>query len=179
MSKLPIHKVFISYHHANDQEYKSTLLDLNTQLKIFIDRSVDTGNIDTNLPDETIRMRIRDEYLRDSTVTILLVGKETASRKHIDWELYSSMIDGKINKKSGIVVVQLPSIDRDYFTVAHGDIEKKQIYPDIDTWYNVESRSEYEKRYPYLPPRMIDQLLAKDAKVSVTHDLPPYNRTIS
>lgn len=168
MTTFPVHKVFISYHHANDQAYKKILLDLNEQFNVFIDKSVDTGDIDPNLSDESIRVKIRDEYLRDSTVTILLVGTETAGRKHVDWELYSSMIDGQINKKSGIVVIQLPSTNPKYFTAAHGDTEKKQVYPKVSNWCTVDSRSEYERRYPYLPARMIDQLLAKAAKVSVT-----------
>lgn len=168
MSELSKHKVFISYHHANDQEYKVALLDLNKRLGVFIDESVDTADIDPNLPDETIRIKIRDEYLRDSSVTMLLVGTETAKRKHIDWELYSSMIAGQVNKKSGLVVIQLPSTNPQHFTAAHGDDEKKQLYPEIGSWCSIDSRSEYERRYPYLPARIIDQLLAKGAKVSVT-----------
>lgn len=68
------HKVFISYHHANDQLYKEELLRLNKLHDIFIDSSVDTGDIDENLNDNRIREVIRDEYLKDSSVTILLVG---------------------------------------------------------------------------------------------------------
>ena len=168
MSEFPKHKVFISYHHANDGNYKAALLDINERVGVFIDESVDTGDIDPDLPDETIRVKIRDEYLRDSSVTILLVGIETAKRKHIDWELYSSMIDGQVNKKSGLVVIQLPSINPQHFTAAYGDDEKKRLYPEIDSWCSIDSRSEYERRYPYLPARIIDQLLAKGAKVSVT-----------
>ncbi len=168
MAIFPVHKVFISYHHANDQEYKASLLSLNARYGVFIDNSVDTGDIDPNLSNESIRAKIRDSYLRDSTVTILLVGTETARRKHVDWELYSSMIDGQINKKSGIVVVQLPSTNPKHFTAAHGDVEKKQLYPEVSSWCSIDSRSEYERRYPFLPARMIDQLLAKSAKVSVT-----------
>ena len=168
MANLPAHRVFISYHHKNDQEYKKTLLNINERLGIFIDMSVDTGEIDPDLPSETIRKKIRDEYLRDSTVTILLVGTETAGRKHIDWELYSSMINGRINKKSGIVVVQLPSTTPQHFTAAHGENEKSKLYPEVSSWCSIDTRSEYERRYPYLPARMIDQLLSKNTKVSVT-----------
>ena len=78
------------------------------------------------------------------------------------------MIDGQVNKKSGIVVVQLPSTNPQHFTAAHGDIEKRQLYPEIGDWCSIDSRAEYEQRYPYLPDRILDQLLAKDAKVSVT-----------
>ena len=104
------HKVFISYHHANDQCYKQKLLRFNEKYGIFIDKSVDTGDIDELLPDQIIREEIRDDYLQDSTVTILLLGKETKHRKHIDWEIYSSMYDGKVNKRSGILVINLPMI---------------------------------------------------------------------
>jgi hypothetical protein len=66
-----MHRVFISYHHANDQHYKESLLSLNEQYKIFIDGSVETGDISDDLDDQTIREKIRDEYLRDTSVTIL------------------------------------------------------------------------------------------------------------
>jgi len=120
------HKVFISYHHKNDQAYKEALLEANKEYELFIDASIDTGDIDDDLPDETIRQLIRDDYLRDSTVTILLVGIETKKRKHIDWEIYSSMYNGKVNKQSGILVINLPSTRCTTFTVAHGEDEKKK-----------------------------------------------------
>ncbi len=101
-----MHKAFISYHHASDQMYKQALLDINRQHSLFLDASVDTDDIDEDLDDQAIRRIIRDEYLRDSTVTILLVGTETRQRKHIDWEIYSSMYDGAVNKKSGVLVVR-------------------------------------------------------------------------
>ena len=45
------HKVFISYHHDNDQWAKEKLLELNSKYDIFIDRSVDTGDISDDLSD--------------------------------------------------------------------------------------------------------------------------------
>lgn len=162
------HKVFISYHHANDQWYKNELLRLNRICEIFIDSSVDTGDIDDNLPDDRIREIIRDEYLRDSTVTILLVGVETKNRKHIDWELYSSMYDGKVNKKSGVLIINLPSTNCTYYTASH-EGEKEKVYPENTSWMTIDDRAEYERRYPYLPARIIDNLLKSDAKVSVVN----------
>ena len=76
-----MHKVFISYHHANDQVYKECLVRLGENHEIFIDRSVDTGDISDKLSDEAIREKIRDEYLRDSTVTIVLVGPRNEKTK--------------------------------------------------------------------------------------------------
>jgi len=168
MATYPVHRVFISYHHAIDEDYKATLVRLNEGLGVFADYSVDTGDIDPELPPQAIRRKIRDEYLRESSVTVLLVGTGTTGRKHVDWEVYSSMIDGQINKKSGLVVVQLPSTNPQHFTAAHGDIEKRQLYPETQHWCSIKTRSEFEQRYPYLPARIIDQLLAEKAKVSVT-----------
>lgn len=164
-----MHKVFISYHHANDQYYKEELLRLNQAYPMFIDGSVDTGDISDDLDDQAIRQKIRDEYLSDTTVTILLVGTETKNRKHVDWELYSSMFDGKVNKKSAVIVITLPSTGCTYYTTAHGDKEKQRLYPNNSSWMTIDSREEYEKRYPYLPDRIIDNLVTKKAKISVTN----------
>ena len=83
------HRVFISYHHDNDQGHKNALVKWANENDIFVDWSVDTGDISDDLTDQQIREKIRDEYLRDSTVTIVLVGTETKNRKHVDWEIYS------------------------------------------------------------------------------------------
>ena len=91
-------KVFISYHHANDQWAKDELQRWAATYGLFEDVSVNTADVDDNLPTERIRCKIRDEYLRDSTVTIVLVGTETKGRKHVDWEIYSSMRDGAMGK---------------------------------------------------------------------------------
>ncbi len=163
-----MHKVFISYHHKNDQFYKDRLIELNKLNPIFIDGSVDTGDISDDLDDYSIREKIRDEYLRDSTVTIVLVGTETKRRKHVDWEIYSSMHDGKVNKKSGILIINLPSVHCTYYTATH-EGEKEKLYPGISSWITISNRSEFEARYPYMPDRIIDNLLKKEAKISVVN----------
>lgn len=160
------HKVFISYHHDNDQEYKNELLRFNQFYDIFIDGSVDTADIDENLDDETIRTVIRDEYLGNTTVTLLLVGSETRKRKHIDWELYSSMLDGSVNKKSGILVVQLPGYG-DLVYASHGEVEKK-LYSGFN-WTPVNSHADFKQRHPYVPARIIDNLETGSAMISVTN----------
>lgn len=162
-----MHKVFISYYHDKDQPYKEALVTFGEQNQIFIDRSVDTGNISDDLSDQRIREIIRDEYLRDSTVTIVLVGSETKRRKHVDWEIYSSMYDGAINKKSGILAIELPSTNGNLVFAAHGQSEKA-LYPDITSWTPITTRAEFERRHPCMPDRLIDNLVKPEAKISVT-----------
>lgn len=161
-----MHKVFISFHHANDQWYKDELVKLGKRNKVFIDGSVDMGEIPDNWDAQHIREYIRDNHLKDTTVTILLVGTETKNRKHIDWELFSSMYDGKVNKKSGILVINIPSVCCQYHTLCTKE-EKEAILPNQKTWIGINNRAEYERRYPYMPARIIDNLLKKGVSISV------------
>lgn len=162
-----MHRVFVSFYHRDDQFYKDHLVKWAKENDVFIDGSVDTGDIPDDWDDQKIRETIRDEYLKDTSVTILLVGPNTKHRKHVDWEIYSSMHDGKKNRKSGIIVVMLPETHCDLCHIPYAN-EKSQIYPEITNWVNVDSRSEYERRYPDMPERIIDNLLKDGVKISVT-----------
>ena len=161
-----MHKVFVSFHHANDQWYKDELVKWGTENNVFIDGSVDMGEIPDNWDAQHIREYIRDNHLKDTTVTILLVGTETKNRKHIDWELFSSMYDGKVNKKSGILVINLPSVCCQYHTLCTKE-EKEAILPNQKTWISINDRYEFDRRYPYMPARIIDNLLKKGVSISV------------
>lgn len=173
-----MHKVFISYHHANDQWYKEELIRWGEQHGVFIDDSVHSGDIPDEWDDEKIRVEIRDNYLRTTTVTILLVGTQTWARKHVDWELYSSMRDSEKNPKSGIVVVMLPSTGCTHVYAGHAG-EKTEVFTHIPAngWGPVSTKEQCDKDYPYLPERIIDQILSPDAKVSIINwsDFYPYN----
>lgn len=154
-----MHRVFVSFYHRDDQRYKDALVKWAKEHEVFIDGSVDIGDIPDEWNDQKIRETIRDEYLRDTSVTILLVGPNTRHRKHVDWEIYSSMYDGKKNKRSGIIVVMLPETNCDGCHIPYTN-EKSQIYPEITNWVKVDSRNEYEQRYPDMPERIIDNLMA-------------------
>ncbi len=160
-------KAFVSYHHGNDQYFREHLAMLGQTYGAFQDVSVEVGDIDDTLPSETIRRIIRDQYLRDSEVTIILCGTETRFRKHIDWELKSSMIDGRINRKSGILVIDLPTTSS---TSWHCGLpnEKAVIYPDYEgSWMSPSQKSEYRARYPDIPDRIIDNLMTVQVSMSV------------
>lgn len=79
------HKVFVSYHHANDQDYRNYFEGLFANIyDIMVSKSVQIGDIDPYTPTDRIRQIIRDKYLHDSTVTVVLIGCETWKRKHVD-----------------------------------------------------------------------------------------------
>ena len=136
MKEIPRHKVFISYYHKEDQEYKNRLVQaLGSKA---IDKSVSPGDIhDTNLPLDEIRRRIRDDHIADAVVTIVLIGCCTWQRKHVDWEISASIIDRRNNERCGLVGILLPT---------HPDYNKKP-----------------EDRNPRLiPPRLASNIKDKD-----------------
>ena len=101
------HKVFISYHHKLDELYKKKFCsELGTDI---VDRSVEDGDIDSRLPTDTVRQKIRDNFIADATVTVVLIGKCTWQRKHVDWEIGSSLRDTKNNSRCGLLGILLPS----------------------------------------------------------------------
>ena len=105
-SNIPRHRVFISYHDE-DREYKDRFV--RNMGESIIDESVQVSDIDdTNLQVDTIRQRIRDDYIADATVTIVLVGPCTWQRKHVDWEIGSSLRDTKNNSRCGLLGILLP-----------------------------------------------------------------------
>lgn len=46
--------------------------------------------IDSTDPDYVMR-RIRELYIRDSTVTLVMLGKCTWGRRYVDWEIQASL----------------------------------------------------------------------------------------
>ena len=102
----PRHNVFISFHEQ-DIRYKEAFVRMMGRR--IVDRSVDTGNIDdTGVKTDTVRQKIRDEYIRDATVTIVLIGPCTWQRKHVDWEIGSSLRDTRLNSRCGLMGILLP-----------------------------------------------------------------------
>ena len=168
-------KAFISYHHKNDQPYREHLSYLANVCGAFDDQSVEVGEIDESYPSQSIRRFIRDNYLRDTEVTILLCGTETRFRKHVDWELKSSMIDGAINCRSGILVIDLPTT-RSTSCYASLPNEKQVIYPDyLGNWVHVDNKADYFLLYPDMPERIIDNLANSEVKLSVV----PWERIVN
>lgn len=159
------HKVFISYYHDDDQLYKDEIIKWNKIYNLFDDYSVNDGDIDdTYLTDEEIRVKIRDEYIKDATVLILLCGCNTKYRKFIDWELHAAMYDTEKNPKMGILVVNLPSCRNNIRAVE--DREKEIVASNITKWTSFTKRSEYEYAYPDLPSRLIDSLVTKHSDIT-------------
>lgn len=130
------HKVFISYYHADDQSYKEKFEQLFGD--IFINKSVGVGEIDDDLSDGYIKRLIQEGYITDTSVLVVLVGKNTHKRKHVDWEI-SAALSKKAGGYSGLIGLCLPDHP------AYG-------------------KDEYSKED--VPPRLVDNLISGYAKLS-------------
>ncbi|MDU3123999.1 MAG: TIR domain-containing protein, partial [Acinetobacter baumannii] len=85
-----MHKTFLSYHHANEQDLKDSIIETYGG-ESFIDKSVSDGDISTDVSEEYIMRKIREEYLADTTVTVVLIGRETAQRPFVNSEIQASL----------------------------------------------------------------------------------------
>ena len=107
MYQVPRHRVFVSFHQEDDV-YKDWFVQMMDD--DFVDESVGDGDIDDdNLATDMIRRIIRDDYIRDATVTVVLVGPCTWQRKHVDWEIGSSLRSTKRNSRCGLLGILLPN----------------------------------------------------------------------
>lgn len=138
------HKVFVSYHHSNDQQKADYLRkaygDNNTLLDSSLDKAYKCS------PDDKILAAIRKNHLKDSTVTIVLIGSETANRKWIDWEICASLRPYGSRSRNGLLGIYLPTagetparlqdnIDSGYAVTMKWENISRQLQSKIDEAY--------------------------------------------
>lgn len=106
------HRVFISFHHDDQDEVDDFVETFDHERKIFIARALGIG-ISQDIIDSTdtdyVMQRIRTLYLKDSTVTIVLIGKCTWARRYVDWEIQASLRHGATVTPNGLLGIKLPS----------------------------------------------------------------------
>lgn len=166
---IPKHKVFISYYHEDDQNYKNAPLRANEWYDIFDDYSVHENDVDdTGLTDEQVRRIIRDDYIQDASVLILLCGQNIKRRKHIDWEIHAAMYDSDVNPKMGILVINLPSISGKQKMLACGNDEEQVMGNALTVWTPIQKDIAYiEHDYPYLPDRIVANIARNNVSISI------------
>ena len=101
---------FVSYHDADFSEVESFIRQFGGE---FIPRCVGVAEHDRfvgSLDETYIKSRIAQENLSDSTVTIVLLGRETWHQKFVDWEIAASLEEGVVRRRNGILVMPLPSM---------------------------------------------------------------------
>ena len=142
------HKAFISYHHNDQDEVEEFIETFDHERKVFITRGVGV-DIEQDIIDsdntDYVMQRIRELYLKDSTVTIVLMGKCTWARRYVDWEIQASLRHGETVTANGLLGIRLNSF------------KKSSYYPDRLN-KNLKQDAEQEDCYA----RAIDYPVRKD-----------------
>ena len=95
-------KVFISYHHGNDQIYYDEFTRLfHYQYEAIRDNSLDRI-IESN-DTEYVMRQIREQHINGTSCTIVLIGEKSHERKYLDWEIKATL-----DKCHGLVGLVLP-----------------------------------------------------------------------
>lgn len=87
-------KCFISHHHADEGEVQEFIQGFDHDQDVLIARGIGasmSGDIINSVNADYIKSQIRSKYLRDTTVTIVMVGRETWGRRFVDWEIAASL----------------------------------------------------------------------------------------
>ena len=105
-------KVFISYC-ANDRATVDSFVNYwAIRQGVFTPKMVG-GTYGQDIIDSTdtnyVMGRLRTEYLSDSTVTLVLLGSCTHSRRYVDWELKASLRQGSTYTPNGLLGILLPT----------------------------------------------------------------------
>lgn len=110
------HKCYISFK-TEDMAYKRAIQNMGIDM---IDKSLNSPINSSN--EDYIMRRIREDYLCDSTVTIFLIGKNSAENSpsqnqiFIKRELQASLYNGTGNTRNGILGIVLPEMMDTVFT---------------------------------------------------------------
>ena len=100
---LPKPRVFVSYHHENDQLWYDTFSRLfRENYDVFTDTSLER-KVDSDDSDN-IRRAIRERNITGSSLTIVLCGAETWKRRWVDWEIQMTL-----NKQHALLGIALPA----------------------------------------------------------------------
>lgn len=142
------HKVFVSYHHLNDQGKADYLKNHYGKDNTLVDRSLNK-EIDSDDGDY-ILAQIRTRHLKDSTVTIVLIGSETSNRKWVDWEIYSSLRTYGERSRNGLLGIYLPTAGNTPARLQdniNSDYAITMNWRDISTKLETKIEEAYNNRY--------------------------------
>ena len=104
-------KVFVS-HYKGDVNEVDAFIDYFANIQGVFTPYVLGANDNDDFINSTntdyVMSAIRNKYLKDTTVTIVLVGSCTHSRRYIDWEIKSSLTQGQ-TLPNGLIGILLQS----------------------------------------------------------------------
>jgi hypothetical protein len=102
-------KCFVSYYGGDSTEVDTFVSNFKD---VFIPKVIGVTDGDDFIDSDDsdyIMSKIREKYLGDSTVTLVMIGSCTHSRRYIDWEIKASLRQGSYTP-NGLLGILLPSM---------------------------------------------------------------------
>lgn len=150
------HKCFISFK-KEDLYYKNKLIEKFDSSDV-IDKTLDKV-IDSNDGDYIMSV-IRRDYLKDSTVTVFLIGEHSSENEGHDYlgpknyfiqkELQATLYNGKDNSRSGLIGVVLPNMYEKIYKGSYQCIQCNNTHNNVNINDNTVIR-EFSQNY-YMTP---------------------------
>ena len=103
------HRCFVTHHAANATAVRAFVDEFSG---VFTAKTVGVTDADDFIDSDDrdyVMRRIREKYLTDTTVTIVLIGQCTKARKYVDWEIASSLRNDPTNRRSGLLGINMKS----------------------------------------------------------------------
>ncbi len=169
-------KVFISHYKGDKVEVDDFIKKFCHKEDVFIPKVLGANNNDdfiNSTNTDYVMTQIRSKYLQDSTVTIVLIGSCTHSRRYIDWELKSSLRQG-LYTPNGVLGIVLPSQNNSAL-----------LPPRLRNNWNVEHTNCYTKywKYPSTAESLHDYIedayqarTSRNHLISNSQDMMKYNK---
>lgn len=105
-------KCFISYHHADQDEVNEFIRTFDHGFDCFTARGLGeemSKDIIDSTDTDYVMSQIRARYLKGSSVTLVMIGRHTWARRYVDWEVQSSLRQGRETTPNGLLGIKLPS----------------------------------------------------------------------
>jgi hypothetical protein len=103
VAKVETRRVFVGYHHHGDQQaYQRFVGDYSDDLEVFSDHSVERA---ADSDDVEYLARVCRDRIKGTSVTVILVGRQTGGRKFVDWEIMDTL-----DRDHGLVGILAPGV---------------------------------------------------------------------
>ena len=105
-------RVFFSFYKGDTAEVDQFINYWGNREGVFTPYVLGAGDNDdfiNSTNTEYVMSQIRARYIKDSTVTIVLLGSCTHSRRYVDWEIKASLRQGNDGLPNGLLGIILPS----------------------------------------------------------------------
>jgi len=105
-------RCFISYHHEDQVEVNTFVKTFDHAWDVLDARGLGqemTDDIINSTNTDYVMARIRQLFLKGSSVTLVMMGRCTWARRYVDWEIQSSLRQDRDNVPNGLLGIKLPS----------------------------------------------------------------------